>query len=89
VQSGWGSIELGADSGDRANCIGGKFAAARGSRRRGVGGGGGGGGGRRRRRGVGRRVGGESAYIGRLRDSRAYWTVEIVGRQNKQRQPTP
>jgi hypothetical protein len=53
VQSGWGSIELGADSGDRANCIGGKFAAARGSRRRGVGGGGGGGGGRRRRRGVG------------------------------------
>jgi hypothetical protein len=27
--------------------------------------------------------GGESARIGRLRDSRAYWTVEIVGRQNK------
>jgi hypothetical protein len=40
VRSGWGSIELGADSGDRANCIGGGFAAARGSRRRGVGGGG-------------------------------------------------
>jgi hypothetical protein len=34
-------------------------------------------------------VGGESARIGRLRDSRAYWTVEIVRRQNKQRQPTP
>jgi hypothetical protein len=33
--------------------------------------------------------GGESACIGRLRDSKAYWTVEIVGRQNKQRQPTP
>jgi hypothetical protein len=32
VRSGWGSIELGADSGDRANCIGGGFAAARGSR---------------------------------------------------------
>jgi hypothetical protein len=27
--------------------------------------------------------------IGRLRDSKVYWTVEIVGRQNKQRQPTP
>jgi hypothetical protein len=27
--------------------------------------------------------GGESARIGRERDSRAYWTVEIVGRQNK------
>jgi hypothetical protein len=35
------------------------------------------------------RRGGERARIGRLRDSRAYWTVEIVGRQNKQRQPTP
>jgi hypothetical protein len=31
----------------------------------------------------GRCVGGESVRIGRLRDSRAYWTVEIVGRQNK------
>jgi hypothetical protein len=27
--------------------------------------------------------GGESARIGRERDSRAYWTVEIVRRQNK------
>jgi hypothetical protein len=27
--------------------------------------------------------GGESARIGRERDSRAYWTVEIVGRRNK------
>jgi hypothetical protein len=34
-------------------------------------------------------VGGESARIVRLGDSRAYWTVEIVRRQNKQRQPTP
>jgi hypothetical protein len=36
--------------------------------------------------------GGESARIGRirrLRDSKVYWTVEIVRRQNKQRQPTP
>jgi hypothetical protein len=27
--------------------------------------------------------GGESVRIGRLRDSKAYWTVEIVGRQNQ------
>jgi hypothetical protein len=27
--------------------------------------------------------GGESERIGRERDSRVYWTVEIVGRQNK------
>ena len=59
------------------------------------------GGGRRRRDdgvlarlddGGGAMRGGETARIGRigrLRDSRAYWTVEIVGRQNKQRQPTP
>jgi hypothetical protein len=39
--------------------------------------------------GAGRCVGGESARIERLRDSRVYWTVEIVRRQNKQRQPTP
>jgi hypothetical protein len=39
--------------------------------------------------GAGRCVGGESARMLRLRDSRAYWMVEIVGRQNKQRQPTP
>jgi hypothetical protein len=38
---------------------------------------------------VGAMRGGESARIVRLGDSRAYWTVEIVRRQNKQRQPTP
>jgi hypothetical protein len=38
--------------------------------------------------GSGAMRGGESA-IGRLRDSRAYRMVEIVGRQNKQGQPTP
>ena len=72
-------------------------------RRRGAYGGGtmcGGGGRRRRDDGVLARLddgggamrGGESARIGRirrLRDSKVYWTVEIVRRQNKQRQPTP
>jgi hypothetical protein len=33
--------------------------------------------------GAGRCVGGESVRIGRLRDSKVYWTVEIVGRQNQ------